>query len=244
MKAETKGKHGMGKPPAILTKRRIRIAAASVVVAAGLIGAVAAASAKHGIERPNGPKVPLRAMGEVGSNVSLDVFAAIDRQGAVTYAFEGTIDRQAEIAGVGFPPEAFKSGQVFSKRAFGVGSMGMTCSEYRTVTLFRVEPNGTSTRVASAETGQLSRGFGGPLARPLGEITGSYYAEVAPATRHPGKYGGHRPPSGHGRLVYKIGGNPYDPKPSGGAYYRALRCQPARSPTISVKVPAGLLNSK
>jgi hypothetical protein len=233
MRAQTKGK----------LKRRIRIAAASVMVAAGLISAVAAASAKNGIERPNGPKVPLRAMGEVGSDVSLDFSGAIDRQGAVTYAFGGKITQQAEAAEVRFPPGAFKSGRVFSKRAFGVGST-RACSEYRTVTLFRVEPNGTSTRVASTGTGQLSRGFGGPLARPLGEITGYYYAEVAPVTRHPGNYGGHRSPPGHGRLVYKIGGDPRDPKPSGGAYYRALTCLPARSPTIFVEVPAGLLNSK
>src|SRR5262249_54777515 len=137
MRAQTKGK-----------KRRIRIAAAGVMVAAGLIGAVAAASAKNGIARPNGPKVPLRAMGEVGSDVSLDVFGAIDGEGH-TYAFGGEIRPQAEIAGVSFRPGAFRSGQVFSKRAFGVGPMGMACSENRTVTLFRVEPNGTSTRVAS-----------------------------------------------------------------------------------------------
>ena len=42
MRAETKGKHGMSNPSAILMKRRIRIAGATVAVAAGLIGAVAA----------------------------------------------------------------------------------------------------------------------------------------------------------------------------------------------------------
>ena len=85
------------------------------------------------------------------------------------------------------------------------------------------------------QTGQLSGGFGGPLARPLGEITGYYYAEVAPATRKP-----------HRHEVYKIGGDPNQPtnrKRSRGAYYRALRCLPARSRTIFTEVPAGLLNS-
>ena len=122
--------------------------------------------------------------------------------------------------------------------------MSMACSEYRTVTLFRVEPNGTSTRVASVQTGQGTGGFAGPLERPLGEITGHYYAEVAAATRYPGKPRSPRSPLHHGRLVYKIGGNPNDPKPSGGAYYRALSCLPARSPTFFVEVPAALLNSQ
>jgi hypothetical protein len=42
MRAKRKRKHGMGKRFAVLMKRRIHIAAASVMVAAGLIGAVAA----------------------------------------------------------------------------------------------------------------------------------------------------------------------------------------------------------
>ena len=42
MRAKTKGKHEMGKRFAILMKRRIRIAGATLAVAAGLIGAVAA----------------------------------------------------------------------------------------------------------------------------------------------------------------------------------------------------------
>ena len=233
MRAKTKGKHEIRKRFAIV----IGVAAVAVM-ALGTQTAIA----KHGIERPKGPKVPLRAMGEVGSNVSLDVFGAIDRQGH-TYAFSGQIGPQAEIAGVAFPPEALKSGQVFSKGAYGVGP-SMACSEYRTVTLFRVEPNGTSTRVASVQTGQGTGEFAGPLERPLGEIRGYYYAEVAPATRHPGKPRSPRSPLHHGRLVYKIGGNPNDPKPSGGAYYRALSCLPARSPTIFVQVPAALLNSQ
>jgi hypothetical protein len=42
MRAKTKGKHEIGRRFAILMKRRIHVAAASVMVAAGLIGAVAA----------------------------------------------------------------------------------------------------------------------------------------------------------------------------------------------------------
>ena len=41
MRAQTKGKHEMGKRFAIVMKRRIRIAGATLAVAAGLIGAVA-----------------------------------------------------------------------------------------------------------------------------------------------------------------------------------------------------------
>ena len=78
------------------------------------------------------------------------------------------------------------------------------------MTLFRVEPNGTSTRVASVQTGQGTTSANGPrltrggfaLERPLGEITGYYYAEVAPATTR--KLGRQN--------LYKVGG----------AYYRAL----------------------
>jgi hypothetical protein len=41
MRANTKKKHGMGKRFAIVMKRRIRIAGASLMAAAGLIGALA-----------------------------------------------------------------------------------------------------------------------------------------------------------------------------------------------------------
>jgi len=223
MRAHTKKKHEMGK--------RFAIAAASVMVAAGLIGAVAA-TAKNVIERPNGAKVTYRAMGEASSNVSLDIFGAIDRQGAVTYAFGGETRPAEKIQGVGFAPKGP------SVRRPNTNA----CKEYRTVTLFRVEPNGTSTRVASVRTGQGTGEFGGPLVeRPLGEITGYYYAEVAPATSKLHRHG-RFDPDGPGRPAppfrlaefYKIGGG----------YYRALRCLPARSPTIFAEVPAGLLNSQ
>ena len=218
MRAKTKGKYEIRKRFAIV----IGVAAVGVMA----LGAQTVI-AKNVIERPNGNKVPYRAMGEVSSNVSLDVFGAIDRQGAVTYAFGGDIRAQVEIRKVRF----------VQKGPSGGGGGGAACGEYRTVTLFRVEPNGTSTRVASVRTGQASGKFDGPLLeRPLGEITGYYYAEAAPATTKVRRH-----------QFYKIGGDPNQPikaHRSRGAYYRALRCLPARSPTIFAEVPAGLVNSQ
>jgi RTX calcium-binding nonapeptide repeat (4 copies) len=208
MRAHTKKKHRMGKRFAVV------IGAAAVGVMA--LGAQTVI-ANNVIERPNGHKVPYRAMGEVSSNVSLDVFAVpFDPQGVVTYAFGGETRAQAEIGRVRF----------VQKGPSGGGGGGAACSEYRTVTLFRVEPNGTSTRVASVQTGQGTTSANGPrltrggfaLERPLGEITGYYYAEVAPATTR--KLGRQN--------LYKVRG----------AYYRALTCLPARSPTIFAEVPA------
>jgi hypothetical protein len=219
MRAETKGKHRMGRRFALV----IGVAAVGVIA----LGAQTAI-AKNVIVRPNGTKVTYRPMAEVSSTVNLDVFGAIDGQGH-TYAFSGDIAKHPEIRSVSFDPEG----------GSGSGRGGAACSENRTVTLFRVEPNGTSTRVASVQTGQgfLRTGeFGGPLERPLGEITGHYFAEVAPATLNP-----------HRHELYKVGGDPNQPakpKRSRGAYYRALSCLPARSPTIFVQVPARLLNSQ
>lgn len=121
----------------------------------------------------------------VSSSITVDVVGIIDRHGGVTYAFVGEV-------GAGFT---------------------FACMGDRQVTLFRLEPNGTATPVASAST-EFDR-FTGMLERPLGEITGSYYAEVAPRTRK-----------------FKRG------------KYRKLRCLAARSPTIFVEVPAGLLTSQ
>lgn len=120
----------------------------------------------------------------ITSSVSLDVVGIIDRHGGVTYAFGGEIGAHFTFA----------------------------CMADRTVTLFRVEPNGSATQVATAnsEFGQ----FVGNLERPLSQITGSYYAEVAPVTRK-----------------FKRG------------RYRKLRCLGARSPTIFVDVPDSLLTS-
>lgn len=120
----------------------------------------------------------------VSSSITVDVVGIIDRHGGVTYAFVGEVG-----AGLTF-----------------------ACMGDRQVTLFRLEPNGTATPVASAST--EFDVFTGMLERPLGEITGSYYAEVAPRTRK-----------------FKRG------------KYRKLRCLAARSPTIFVEVPAGLLTS-
>jgi RTX calcium-binding nonapeptide repeat (4 copies) len=207
MRANTKVKHEIRKRFAIV----IGVAAVGVMA----LGAQTVI-AKNVIERPNGNKVTYRAMGEVSSNVSLDVFAVpFDPQGVVTYAFGGETRAQAEIRRVRF----------VTKGPSGGGGGGAACSEYRTVTLFRVEPNGTSTRVASVQTGQGTTSANGPrltrgafaLERPLGEITGYYYAEVAPATR-----------KAHRHEFYKVGG----------AYYQALSCLPARSPTIFAEVPA------
>jgi hypothetical protein len=122
----------------------------------------------------------------IASGITVDVLGIIDRHGGVTYAFAGA-----------------------------VGAEGYTfaCMGDRQVTLFRVEPNGTARPVASATT-DLG-GFTGTLERPLGEISGSYYAEVAPRTRK-----------------FKSGN------------HRKLRCLGARSPTILVQVPAALLGSQ
>jgi hypothetical protein len=122
----------------------------------------------------------------IRSSIDVDVLGIIDRHGGVTYAFGG-----------------------------GVGAEGYTfaCMGDRQVTLFRVEPNGTARPVASATT-EID-GFAGTLERPLEEISGSYYAEVAPRTRK-----------------FKSG------------KHRKLRCLGARSPTIFVQVPAALLGSQ
>jgi hypothetical protein len=122
----------------------------------------------------------------IRSSIDVDVVGIIDRHGGVTYAFGGA-----------------------------VGAEGYTfaCMGDRKVTLFRVEPNGTARPVASATT--EFDGFTGSLEMPLGEISGSYYAEVAPRTRK-----------------FKSG------------KHRKLRCLGARSPTILVQVPAALLGSQ
>jgi hypothetical protein len=121
----------------------------------------------------------------ISSSIEVDLFGIVDRHGGVTYAFGGQ-----------------------------VGAEGLTfaCMGDRQVTLFRVEPNGPATPVASA-TSELFTGFAGTLERPLNAISGSYYAEVAPRTRRFGKH-------------------------------RKVKCLAARSSTILVQVPAGLLTSQ
>jgi hypothetical protein len=122
----------------------------------------------------------------IRSSIDVDVVGIIDRHGGVTYAFGGE-----------------------------VGAQGFTfaCMGDRQVTLFRVEPDGTARPVASATTD--IGGFTGTLERPIGDISGSYYAQVAPRTRK-----------------FKSGN------------HRKLRCLGARSPTILVQVPPALLGSQ
>lgn len=122
----------------------------------------------------------------ISSSITVDVFGIIDRHGGVTYAFGG------EVTAEGFT---------------------FACMGDRKVKLFRAEPNGTATRVGSARTDLFT--FAGLLERPLGEITGSYYAKLAPRNRK-----------------FKRG------------KHRKLRCLAARSPTIYVEVPAGILTSQ
>jgi hypothetical protein len=219
MRVQSKGKHEI--------RKRFGIAAASVMVAAGLIGAVAAtASTPAHTSRP--PLVKGNSKHISSTVPSFDVFGAIDRQGAVTYAFGGEVGLQRDT------PLHHRRGSHPPRGCWSCWSVARTrpvalkCNQVRTVTLFRVEPNGSATRIASATShwdGQSARGsFTGPLERPLGEITGYYYAEVAPAT---------------------INYLPFPLKPRNlPAGRRAAVCLPARSPTIFVKVPAGLLNSQ
>jgi hypothetical protein len=136
---------------------------------------------------PSGAEAKTR---RVSSNITVDVFGVIDRHGGVTYAFAGGISAHFTFA----------------------------CELRRTVTLFRVEPNGTATPVGSAQSelslALLGASFTGTLERPLNEIAGSYYAEVAPRTRN-----------------FK-------------RQHRKVECLGARSPTIAVVVPPALLTSQ
>jgi hypothetical protein len=104
------------------------------------------------------------------------------------------------------------------------------CLDGRNVTLFRVEPNGTSTPVGSSTT--FGREFANLLEGPLDAITGYYYAEVAPKRV---------------TTKQKKGQSPVTPVPVSGRSSRArkvkLNCLAARTSTIYVEVPAGLLTS-
>ena len=92
----------------------------------------------------------------ISTGIYLDVSGYIDRHGGVFYFWGGDLD---------------------AKRS--------ACRDGRTVTLFRVEPNGTATPVGSNTSlgdtpDVLNSSFGDLLERPLDAITGYYYAEVAP----------------------------------------------------------------
>ena len=137
----------------------------------------------------------------ISTGISLDVTGLIDRNGGVTY---------------------FWFGGVFAKKS--------TCRDGN-VTLFRVEPNGTASPIASSnsDSGEFS-----DLLGPLDAITGSYYAEIGP------------------KQVITETSKPKVVKPfnKGTVVGRAsrarrvkLNCLAARSSTIYVQVPAGLLTS-
>jgi hypothetical protein len=102
------------------------------------------------------------------------------------------------------------------------------CQDGRNVTLFRVEPNGTASPIGSSKSDFIG-GFGNLLEGPLDAITGYYYAEVAPKrVTTPQK---EQKNQGTVRIrpgkVKKV----------------KLNCLAARSSTIYVQVPAGLLTS-
>ena len=139
---------------------------------------------------------------QISTGIFLDVAGLIDRNGGVTYFWFG-----------------------------GVSAKKSTCLDGRNVTLFRVEPNGTASPIASSES---DSGEFTDLLGPLDAITGSYYAEIAP------------------KQVIKWTSKPKVVKPvnQGTVIERAsrarrvkLNCLAARSSTIYVEVPAGLLTS-
>ena len=122
----------------------------------------------------------------------------------------------------------FWSGDLDAKRS--------ACRDGRTVTFFRAEPNGTATPVGSTTTfsssGDSNSSFGDLLEGPPDAITGSYYAEVAPKRVTTNQK---EQKKGQG-LVTVIG-------PGSRARKVTLNCLAARTPTIYVQVPAGLLTS-
>jgi hypothetical protein len=139
---------------------------------------------------------------QISTGIFLDVAGLIDRNGGVSYFWFG-----------------------------GVSAKKSTCLDGRNVTLFRVEPNGTASPIASSES---DSGEFTDLLGPLDAITGSYYAEIAP------------------KQVITETSKPKVVKPfnKGTVVGRATRarrvklnCLAARSSTIHVEVPAGLLTS-
>ena len=133
----------------------------------------------------------------------------------------GLIDRHGGVT-------YFWGGDLDAKRS--------ACRDGRNVTLFRVESNGTATPVGSNTTlsssGDPYSSFGDLLEGPPGAIRGSYYAEVAPKRV---------------TTKQKKGQSPVTPVTVSGGGSRArkvkLNCLAARSSTIYVDVPAGLLTS-
>ena len=142
---------------------------------------------------------------QISTGIYVDVAGLIDRHGGVTYYWYGALD---------------------AKRS--------ACRDGRTVTFFRVEPNGTATPVGSTTTfsssGDSNSSFGDLLEGPPDAITGSYYAEVAPKRV---KTTNQKEPKNGITVVV----------PFKRAKKVTLNCLGARSPTIYVQVPAGLLTS-
>ena len=141
---------------------------------------------------------------QISTSINLDVAGYIDRHGGVFY---------------------FWGGDLNAKRS--------ACRDGRNVTLFRVESNGTATPVGSNTTlsssGDPYSSFGDLLEGPLGAITGSYYAEVAPRRVTTQQK---EPKHVNQGTVIIVGGRKVK-----------LNCLAARSSTIYVDVPAGLLTS-
>jgi len=137
---------------------------------------------------------------QVGTGIYLDAAGLIDRHGGVTYFWDGFLNAKKSA-----------------------------CQTGRNVTLFRVEPSGTASPIASSKSDFIGE-FGNLLEGPLDAITGNYYAEVAPR-RVTKQMTGENPET---PVVVK-------PKGKGRAKKVKLNCLAARSSTIYVEVPAGLL---
>ena len=115
-----------------------------------------------------------------------------------------------------------------------VSAKGSACRDGRDVTLFRLESSGSATAVGSSTTPTLGDplgSFGELLEGPPDAITGFYYAEVAPKRVTTKQQ--EAKPGNQGTLI--VGGSR--------ARKVKLNCLAARTSTIYVDVPAGLLTS-
>ena len=142
---------------------------------------------------------------QISTGIYLDAAGLIDRHGGVTYLWDGFLNAKKSA-----------------------------CQDGRNVTLFRVEPSGTASPIASSKSDFVGE-FANLLEGPLDAITGSYYAEVAPrrVTTKQKKGKEVKPNGGKGETTVVVGG--------GRAKKVKLNCLAARSSTIYVQVPAGLL---
>jgi hypothetical protein len=141
---------------------------------------------------------------QISTGIYIDVAGLIDRHGGVTYLWTGFLNAKQSA-----------------------------CVNGRNVTLFRVEPSGTASPIASSKSDFGE--FANLLEGPLDAITGYYYAEVAAKRVKQNS-------------KQKTGQSPVTPVPvkparSSRARKVKLNCLAARSSTIYVEVPAGLLTS-